>query len=147
MALNRFIKKLSMILMIFCVMLLNVGYTFPVDSPYLLVNCSAGNNVKMYFNEDTLKYFYIDIDNDIIINTRSSSNYTYTSTYRITWPSYAEPTYVPSGSYGSVTFRVSEILEDHRFDSERVNYSYHSEIMLFAAIGGIMLCLFILLLK
>lgn len=147
MLLNRTLKKISALSLLVLLFLFNAGYSFPPDSPYLVVNCSIGNNVKLYMPEDSVKHFYVDVDNNVIVNTWASSVYAYTTSYRITFPTYSDPTYVPNGSYGSQTFVIRQILEDHRFDSERVNYDYHQNIMLFAGIGGILLCLFILLLK
>lgn len=129
------------------IFILTAGYAFPSDAPYLLVNCSIGNNVKMYLPTNSLKYFYIDVDNSQIYNTSDSTRYTYTTDYQIRWQPYSEGTYYYNNNYNQRDINITKILEDHRFDNDEINYDYHLNIMLFAVAGGILLCLFILLLK
>lgn len=133
------IKSRNLIILIYCCYLLLVGYTYPQNAPNVKVNCALGNNVVIYFAEDTIEY--LEVTDYAIINKRQSQIYGYTGTdTRIVFPIFDEPYY--NSGYNNVALRISAILENNLYTPVtrlKDNYQFY----VYALIGGILLCILI----
>lgn len=114
-------KKLTCLLL--SVYLLLVGYTFPDNTPYVVVECNLGNNYPIHFRENLTQYLYVSDTN--IISSYSTTIYGYgPGDQRISFGTYFEPTYV--NGYNTVNLGITKVKENHLYDttSRRVNLNY-----------------------
>lgn len=122
------------------------GYTFNDSAPYLVINCSLGNNIKIYFNTSSAdnKIIY-DSDTHSIINVSGSSVAGYfernNEQFQITFPVFDTPYYRTTNNYTYVYITNVEIVKNHNVRFYR--YVDDSVVMF----GGVAILLFMILLK
>lgn len=141
--------KTSTIKKIICCLaaiLLFSGYTFVDESPYLIINCSLGNNIKIYFNTSSAdnKLVY-DKDQQLLINVTGSSVTGYiernNEQYSITFPVYDVPYYRTSNNYTYVYItNVTEIVKNHNV---RFYKTLNDETLMFSAVAILLFFIFL----
>ena len=130
-------KKIMMMFTLFYLML--VGYTFPADTPYIVVNCRLGNNYTIHFAENQLEYLYVS--DTSVISSYSSTLYGYgVGDQRINFPTYNTPIY--NNGYNTYDLRITQVRENHLYDTAerkvKLNYNY----ITIGLLGGILILCF-----
>lgn len=119
-------KCRNYLLTLFISCLLMAGWSFPDQSPYVIVDCQLGNNYPIHFAENMVQYLHVS--DTSILSSYSGSVYGYgLGDMRITWQTYNTPYY--SSGYQSVDLRITQVKENHLYDYStekriNVNYSY-----------------------
>lgn len=117
---------------VLCLYFLLCGFTYPSDSPNVLVNCSLGNNVRIYFPVDRVGDLFVSENQ--IINKSSSTIYGYYGDIRISFSTFEQPSYY--SGYNSVNLSITSVLENNLLTTSsrmKLNYSYYVIVLL----GGI----------
>ena len=132
--------KRFLCLFLYCCMFLVSGWSFGDNSPYLVCSSNLGT-ISIYFPQNNVDY--LEIENNQIINTSSSSIYGYSSNYRITFPTYStEYTYRNYSSSQSSIFTIYQITENHLYDYSRTLINHNYQTYLIALIGGVLVICF-----
>lgn len=110
------IKKLIPCLAIIFMVLLTSGYTYPDNSPYIIISTNAGDFTVHFASNNTSNYLSYDETNRKLINTYSSTIYGYTSyngqDVRITFPTYDIP-YISVSYQNQINLTAVEIITNH----------------------------------
>lgn len=110
------IKKIFPILGIICLVLLNSGYTYPDNSPYIRISTNAGDFTVHFATNNNTQYLSYDEEGRKLINTSSNTIYGYTSyqgsDVRINFPTYDTP-YISVSYQNTVYLNAIEIIENY----------------------------------
>lgn len=124
-------KKLLSILGIYFVL---VGYTFPSDAPYIVVNSNRGNNESIYFASNMVQYLHVT--NTSVLSSYSGNLVGYGSSgTSYTWTAYDYPTY--RDGYQSYILGITKVVENHLYPNERSIINKNYELYILAIMGGI----------
>lgn len=109
-------RKLISILCILFLVLLNSGYTYPDNSPYIRITTNAGDFTVHFATNNYTQYLNYDETAQKLINTSSSTIYGYTSyqgsDVRINFPTYDIP-YISVSYQNQVNLTTIQIVENH----------------------------------
>lgn len=98
--------------------LLTSGYTFIDQGPYLDINCSLGNNIRIYFNTNTAdnKIVYDKVAGTLT-NVYNSTQTAYIerggTQYNVSFPTYDTPYYRVNNSTQYVYITNVEVIKNH----------------------------------
>lgn len=130
-------KKFTLIMSLIYFLL--VGYTYPDNTPYVIVSCRLGNNYTIHFAENQLEYLYVS--DTSIISSYSSTLYGYGyGDQRISFPTYNNPTY--STGYNTVDLRITEVKENHLYDKTENKIKRNYNAITIGLLGGIIIICF-----
>lgn len=125
---------------LFTIYLFLAGWSFPQNSPYLVVNCALGNNISIYFPRNMVEY--LNVGDTYVISSYSGTLYGYYGAEtRINFTTYSNPTY--NNGYQSVDLRITKVIENHLFDDNKSIIDHNLNYYILAGIGGlIVICFF-----
>lgn len=133
-------KKHSLFLLLFSLLILT-GFTFPDNTPYLLVRSNKQDEDKIYFNVDEVQY--ISFNGVQPVNISSHNIFGYCSdNIVITFSPFNSGTYNNGGSEHYYT--VYEILENNLYpDNTKKQINQNYNIYVLCLLGGILILCFI----
>lgn len=110
------LKKIFPIFGIIGMVLLASGYTYPDNSPYLIISTNAGDFTVHFASNNTNQYLSYDETNRKLINTSSSTIYGYTSyqgnEVRINFPTYDTP-YITLSYQNTIYLNAIQIIQNN----------------------------------
>lgn len=111
-----------------------VGFTYSDNSPYLLVNCSLGNNVRIYFAKNDLEY--LEVSDYEVINQKNTTIYGYSGNTQLYFPTYDNAYY--RTNYNNINLSISRVLENHLYPTTSMVVNKNFNLYTIALIGGLL---------
>lgn len=128
------------ILALISVYFLLVGYTFPPECPYIVINSNRGNNEYVYFASNMVEYIHIN-GNSVISSYSGNLNGFTPSGDNIIFTAYTTPYY--RDGYTTINVNITEVVENNLYPTDRSIISKNYELYLIALLGGIaVICFF-----
>lgn len=98
------INKKKIIAVLLVLFMLITGYTFGTNSPYILIDCSLGNDIKIYLTTTSADNRLVYNESEkLILNVSGSTVYGYLERqgeqFQIYFPTYDTPYYRTSNNY------------------------------------------------
>lgn len=125
--------------------LLTSGYTFVNEGPYIDVNCSLGNNIRIYFNTTSAdnKIIYDDVAGTLT-NVYSSTQTGYMerggSQYVISFPTYDTPYYRVTNTTQYVYITNVEVIKNHNV---KFYHSLDDSALMFGTVSVLLFFIFL----
>lgn len=121
------------------------GYTFTDDAPYLIVDCTLGNNIKIYFNttsaDNRLVY---DETQQSLINVSNSSIYGYfnrnNEDLRFTFPTFDTPYYTTGYPSQTVYLTGVTIVKNHNVKFYK---TFDDQTLMFGCVAALLFFIFL----
>lgn len=137
-------KKIAAIIIV--MFMLITGYTFGTNSPYILIDCSLGNDIKIYLTTTSAdnRLVYNEAEK-LILNVSGSTVYGYmernNEQFQIYFPTYDTPYYRTSNNYTYVYITNVTNIRKHGVSFYK---TFDDSTILFGCVAAL---LFMILLK
>lgn len=136
-------KIIAVIIVLF---MLITGYTFGTNSPYILIDCSLGNDIKIYLTTTSSDNRLVYNESEkLILNVSGSTVYGYMERqgeqYQIYFPTYDTPYYRTSSNYTYVYITNVTNIRKHGVSFYK---TFDDSTILFGCVAAL---LFMILLK
>lgn len=125
--------------------LLTSGYTFIDQGPYLDINCSLGNNIRIYFNTNTAdnKIVYDKVAGTLT-NVYNATQTAYMerggTQYNVSFPTYDTPYYRVNNTTQYVYITNVEVIKNHNVKFYR---SFDDSTIMFGTVSVLLFFIFL----
>lgn len=146
---NERINKSLSACLLFLLCLFMCGWTIPESNPYVVVNCSAGNNIRIYFGVGDVDKLSVTDDSIINIYSGTVSGYSnqISEQYAVSFPLYSAPTYRTGTNYNSYYLNITKVVENHLYDDDSVSFSSNTNIIFVSLLSSLLVIQFLNLFK
>lgn len=140
------INKKKIIAVVLVLFMIITGYTFGTNSPYILIDCSLGNNIKIYLTTTSADNRLVYNESEqLILNVSGSTVYGYLERqgeqFQIYFPTYDTPYYRTSNNYTYVYITNVTNIRKHGVSFYK---TFDDSTILFGCVAAL---LFMILLK
>lgn len=140
------INKNKIIAVVLVLFMIITGYTFGTNSPYILIDCSLGNDIKIYLTTTSADNRLIYNESEqLILNVSGSTVYGYLERqgeqFQIYFPTYDTPYYRTSNNYTYVYITNVTNIRKHGVSFYK---TFDDSTILFGCVAAL---LFMILLK